>query len=207
MKVFINCSSHPMHYNKVSMIHAFLCLTVGKAQVVPGILSHSWSTATSEKIFLCLIICKAQVVPKISATPSHLIQNTSFYLQYHTQISSRSEIADSQPANQPPVAGPMLAVSSQSGNYLPSSAITQNSLKSFEDVVHKNYKLCIKASGISWYTVSNTRQRSIFGKEVMEQCSPNGARDCPCLLRLELNNLEAAMFWLFSRFYSYPELF
>ena len=40
----------------------------------------------------------------------------------------------------------MLVVSSQSGNYLPSSAVTQNSLKSFEDVVHKNYKLCTKAS-------------------------------------------------------------
>ena len=77
------------------------------------------------------------------------------------QVSSRSEISDSQPANQPPTAGPMLAVSSQSGNYLPSSAITQNSLKIFEDVLHKNYKLCIEASACS-YTVSNTHQRSIF---------------------------------------------
>ena len=70
------------------------------------------------------------------------------------QISSRSEIADSQPANQPPTAGPMLAVCSQSGNYLPSSAVTQNSLKNFEDVVLKikNYVLrhqlvhCVKYS-------------------------------------------------------------
>ena len=121
------------------------------------------------------------------------------------QVSSRSEISDSQPANQPPAARPMLAISSQGGNYLPSSAITQSSLKNFEDVLHKNYKLCTEASAGTLCQI--LAKEVFFGKEAMEQCTPNGARDCPGLPRLELNNLKAAMFRLFPRFHSCPELF
>ena len=42
--------------------------------------------------------------------------------------------------------GPMLAVNSRSGNYLPSSAIPQHSLKSVKQVLHENYKLCTEAT-------------------------------------------------------------
>ena len=99
--------------------------------------------------------------------------------------------------------GPILAVNSQSGNYLPSSAIPQHSLKSVKQVLHENYKLCTEATAGTLCQV--LAKEAIFGKELMEQCTPNGAQDCPGLPRQELNNLKATMFHLFPRFQSCPE--
>ena len=53
----------------------------------------------------------------------------------------------------------------------------------------------------------NISKRVFFGKDVMEQCTPNGARDCPGLPRQELNSLKSTMFRLFPRFQSCPEQF
>ena len=53
----------------------------------------------------------------------------------------------------------------------------------------------------------NTSKKMLFGKDIMEQCTPNGARDCPGLPRQEQNALKTMMFHLFPRFQSYPEQF
>ena len=141
-------------------------------------------------------------------------QNLSYSIASHSEhqplatlppVSSRSQITGSQPANQSSLASPMLAVSTQTGNYLPSSAVMQQSLKNFEEVLRNNYKLCTEASAGTLCQI--LAKEVFFGKDVMEQCTPNGASDCPGLPRQELNNPKAAMFRLFPRFHSCPELF
>ena len=143
-------------------------------------------------------------------------QNLSYSIASHSehqilptlpQMRGKFQITDSEPANQSSLASPMLAESAQTGNYLPSSVVMQQSLKNFEEVLHCNYKLCTEASTGTLCQILANFKEIFFGKDVMEQCTPNGACDCPGLPRQELNNIKAAMFRLLPRFHSCPELF
>ena len=144
--------------------------------------------------------------------PYSMAPNYDFMQQGSQQLYSQPP--SSQTINKPSMsvsataesqAHPMLAVNSRSGNYLPSTAISKQQLRSVDQVIQENYKLCTESSAGTLCQI--LARESFFGKEVMEQCTPNGARDCPGLPRLELNNLKATMFRLFPRFQSCPEQF
>ena len=146
------------------------------------------------------------MMPSLSFTPSVTDYNQQSQL-HNQQMPTQVDIRPSAPSttekwtNQ----GPMLAVSSHSGNYLPSSAIPQHMLKTVDQVLQENYKVRAEASVGTLCQI--LAKEAFFGKELMEQSTLNGAWDSPGLPQQELNNLKATMFQLFPRFQNCPKQF
>ena len=158
--------------------------------------------------------------PPQSANPGQSLSNTTVYNQAPPQSanlgqssSSTTRLSSLQVANVPTISqdsqntskGPMLAINNRSGNYLPSSVINLHLLHNVDQVICQNHKLCTEASAGTLCQI--LARECFFGKDVMEQCTPNSARDCPGLPRQELNALKTKMFHLFPRFQSCPEQF
>ena len=85
--------------------------------------------------------------------PYSMATNYDFMQQGSQQLYSQPP--SSQTINKPSMsvsataesqARPMLAVNSHSGNYLPSTAISKQQLRSVDQVIQENYKLCTESS-------------------------------------------------------------
>lgn len=123
----------------------------------------------------------------------HTSQNLPSIPESHG--SSFESPLPTQPASKP---FPIVRVN----NPLPSSAISKDKLHSIAQVMQMFPKL--KGEGKAPTLAVKLARKSLFGDDVLAQCSPGGGRGLPGLPVAELNVLKELLFKNFSQYWNNP---